>query len=361
MIHPPLFGIDSSPQYTAPRLAGIGTGIFTLIFSLIVIFVPGPKPKEKYETIRIVLDTTPLQDVFNEPGESSGEMAEPFEEISEPVIAETPAIPETPVTSEEKVVEKTIVTETPKQVESPKAAETVKPKVEEPKWTKRTDNDWASRKTMDELLAEQAENRSSSLKDFDESAFDFGSNISESQTQTVQKNKTSEPALSGSAAIATKETNDRQATTSTISGKLESTVVDENVSNALSGISNTEYKEKTYSNSNSTVKMKTAETSGGTSVSMNDGTSRLLQKPKVPRISIPSDLADEINQSITVTISFSVLADGSVPESSVQIIPRSLISDELFSDIAFQLSTWKFDSGSSKATASFAFTIEKKN
>ena len=66
MIRPPLFGKDSSPHYTAPRLAGAGTGGFCIIFFLFVWFAPAPDSKPKYETVRIVLETTPVEEIDTE-------------------------------------------------------------------------------------------------------------------------------------------------------------------------------------------------------------------------------------------------------------------------------------------------------
>jgi len=92
---------------------------------------------------------------------------------------------------------------------------------------------------------------------------------------------------------------------------------------------------------------------------MTDGTSRTLINPKEPKITISAEDARTINGSPTVTITFTVLADGTVPESSVQIVPRSLLTENLVSNIAWQLSNWRFQPGEAKATASFEFTIKK--
>ena len=95
-----------------------------------------------------------------------------------------------------------------------------------------------------------------------------------------------------------------------------------------------------------------------TLVSMQDGSSRTLIKPKKPKINISPEDAKYVDGNPTVTIIFTVMEDGSIPESSIKIRPESLLPSEVSDDIKFQLSNWKFQSGS-RATASFEFTIKK--
>ena len=61
MIRPPLFGKDSSPQYTAPRLSCLCTVVICLIFILLMFIITGTKTKKFSEPIRIVLDPLPVQ------------------------------------------------------------------------------------------------------------------------------------------------------------------------------------------------------------------------------------------------------------------------------------------------------------
>lgn len=381
MIRPPLFGKDSSPQYTAPRVAGMGTAFLTFIFFIFAIFAPGPKQKPKYETVRIVLDTTPVE--LEKQGESAASgIPEPapapqkVEEVSapEPAPVTTPepvkkAIQEAPAPAPKKV-------ETPKA--EPKPASKPAPKAEpkpapkkaeqkpvekQPEYTKRTDNSWETRKSVEDLMAEQAENRTSKSTpttsdpwaQFDDSDDFVPTNAVQNQTKIDSKD-----ALGGSSASSTSKTNERKSTSnSSNSDKNVQTNANLSTKESLSGIANTKFTDKTYTSGNSSVNVKTAETSTGTSISMKDGSSRTLIKPKEPKISISSEAAKSVNGSPTVTISFTVLSDGSVPESSVKIIPASLLTQELIEDIAFQLSTWKFQSGTSNSSASFEFTIKK--
>lgn len=354
MIKPPLFGKDSSPQYTAPRLSAIVTSALTLLFFIVVILVPAPKPEKKPEPIRIVLDTTPLIELEKEFGETSSATDEIASEAAAPVeeeIVEQTSPAFEPVNPEPVIKEPEVPV---KDVEPVKAPE---PKVE-PKYTKRTDNDWNTRKSVDDLLDFSA-NKTTDKTDFDWDSMDFSEGNTSKSNQTVQKKIDSSNALSGSAGTSSSKTSERQSSSQSAESRTEDKS-DSSTSNALKGISKTDYKEKTYSGSNNSVKMKTADTASGTSVSMNDGTNRILLKPMEPKISIPSDLAKDINGEPTVTITFTVLEDGTVPESYIDINPRSLLTKDVLSEITFQLSTWKFQPGNSKATASFAFTIKKQ-
>ena len=216
------------------------------------------------------------------------------------------------------------------------------------------------KKSNEELFEEQQQRKTKPVNQDDIWAqFEEIEGNTSKSNQTVQKKIDSSNALSGSAGTSSSKTSERQSSSQSAESRTEDKS-DSSTSNALKGISKTDYKEKTYSGSNNSVKMKTADTASGTSVSMNDGTNRILLKPREPKISIPSDLAKDINGEPTVTITFTVLEDGTVPESYIDINPRSLLTKDVLSEITFQLSTWKFQPGNSKATASFAFTIKKQ-
>jgi len=385
MIKPPLFGKDSSPQYTAPRVSAIGTAVLTLVFFLCAFIVPAPESKPKYETVRIVLDTTPVleQEKTTESAASGMPESTPAEAIieeapapapepvktveppapaPEPVKAVEPPKP-APVKKTEPAPAKKVETKKAESKPAPKKTES-KPKVEEKKYTTRTDtNSWENKKTMEELMAEQAEQRaskSSSTAPVDPFAqFDdeIPSNV---QTNTVQTQKKVENALGGSAATATSKTTENKASSTVAETKTNNTKADSSTSKALGQIGKTSFQKKTFTSGNSSVDMKIASsTSGQSMVEMTDGSSRTLVKPKEPKISIDPESAKSVEGSPTVTISFTVREDGSVPESSVKIIPASLLPENLKSDIAWQLSTWRFEPGTSTAICSFAFTIKK--
>lgn len=365
MIRPPLFGQDSSPQYTAPRLAAIGTSGFTLIFILLVIFVPAPKPKQKFETVRIVLDSTPIEKISMESGEPSASSSEETAStvIENSVLESAPVespIPETPA----PIIEtpKAIIPAEPKPVQKtePKPESIPKPKVEEPVYTKRPEVQL--KKSVEDLMNEMVEDR----PDFVESEPDWDSMFTDSSNNqtSIQKPVAQriENALSGSSGSSAKKTDTNISRQSIAETKLndDSFETDSKTTSKLKDIASTAFQERTYKGNNSSMKMKTGSSSDGTSISMNDGTSRTLVKPKEPRIQISPDAANSLNQTTTVTIKFTVLADGTVPESSVAFFPSSLLTNDLKADIAFQLSTWHFQPGETNASASFDFTIEKR-
>lgn len=378
MIRPPLFGKDSSPQYTAPRVAAIGTAVFTFIFFIYMIFAPGPDNKPKYETVRIVLDTTPIE--MEKKGESSASgIPEPalqkVEEVSAPEPAPVPApepvkqtVQETPKAEPKpapKPASKPVPKPAPKTEPKPVQKKTeTKPVEKQPQYTKRTDNSWETRKSVEDLMAEQAENRTSKNTATTQdpwAQFDNSEDFVQTNAVQTQKKVDNKSALSGSSATSTSKTTDKQSTSNSAnSSQNVQTKADSSTSSALSGIAKTQFTNKTFVSGNSSVNMKTASSSSGeTSVSMNDGSSRTLVKPKEPKINISSEAAKSVSGSPTVKITFTVMADGTVPESSVKITPASLLTEDLISDIAWQLSMWRFESGDSNATASFDFTIKK--
>ena len=374
MIRPPLFGKDSSPQYTAPRVAAIGTAVFTFIFFVCMFFAPGPNNKPKYETVRIVLDTTPIE--MEKKGESSASgIPEPapqkIEDVSAPEGAPEAAlepvkqtVQETPK-AEPKPAPKPASKPAPKTEPKPVQKKTETKTVEkQPKYTKRTDNSWETRKSVEDLMAEQAEKRTSKSTTTTQdpwAQFDDSDDFVQTNTVQTQKKVDNKSALSGSSATSTSKTNEKQSTSNSAnSSQNVQTKADSSTSSALSGIAKTQFTNKTFVSGNSSVNMKTASSSSGeTSVSMNDGSSRTLVKPKEPKINISSEAAKSVSGSPTVKITFTVMADGTVPESSVKITPSSLLTEELISDIAWQLSMWRFQPGDGNATASFDFTIKK--
>lgn len=362
MIRPPLFGKDSSPQYTAPRVAAIGTAVFTFIFFICMFFAPGPNNKPKYDTVRIVLDTTPIE--MEKEGESSASgIPEPAPQIIEDVSAPegAPAAALEPVKQTVQETPKPAPKTEPKPVQKKTETKTVE---KQPKYTKRTDNSWETRKSVEDLMAEQAEKRTSKSTTTTQdpwAQFDDSDDFVQTNTVQTQKKVDNKSALSGSSATSTSKTNEKQSTSNSAnSSQNVQTKADSSTSSALSGIAKTQFTNKTFVSGNSSVNMKTASSSSGeTSVSMNDGSSRTLVKPKEPKISISSEAAKSVSGSPTVKITFTVMADGTVPESSVKITPASLLTEELISDIAWQLSMWRFQAGDGNATASFDFTIKK--
>ena len=60
MIKYPLFGKDSIPHKTSSFLGIVITAIVTLIFFIVTLFIKFPE-KQKFEVIKITLETTPAK------------------------------------------------------------------------------------------------------------------------------------------------------------------------------------------------------------------------------------------------------------------------------------------------------------
>lgn len=361
MIRPPLFGKDSSPQYTAPRLSAVCTAVLSFLFLLLMFILPGPKNKKINSPVRIILDPLPVEkkELISSPEPPAGlpeiQEAEPI--VSEPV---TPVIPEeSPVPKTEpqkKVIEEpkpVSKTETPK----PSAVQKTEP---QPVPENKKVQPFVPKKSVEELMAEAEAAR---YEKAGETAIDpflsfdqknSGGNDSE---QVYSQDKIENPFSSETAATSSERT------TSSLSSKTEQTnqkeydySTSQQVLDSVNNLRKTNYVKKS-SGSETSASLKTdSQKTNGISVGMDNGSSRVLLYPAEPSIGISDMASKTITEDITVRISFTVLSDGNVVQSGIFISPslNQLITDEIIS----QLSKWKFEAGSGKSTCSFDFSIK---
>lgn len=92
---------------------------------------------------------------------------------------------------------------------------------------------------------------------------------------------------------------------------------------------------------------------------MTDGTPRVLLEPSEPKITLSKEASALIDSTKRLTVSFTVMAGGNVPVTSVKISPDilpSLVSME----IREQISRWRFQAASYDGSAKFDYTIQKQ-
>ena len=93
---------------------------------------------------------------------------------------------------------------------------------------------------------------------------------------------------------------------------------------------------------------------------MTSGNARELLSPAKPVITISAAHAALIDSTRRVTITFTVLASGTVPLSTIEIKPSSMLPLEIQNEIKAQISTWRFATDTSNGQATFEYSIIKE-
>lgn len=203
-------------------------------------------------------------------------------------------------------------------------------------------------KSIEELMAENAQKKKSNAT-WDDSIFgDEGqSSSSQSSTSSVASNKTSQNSVTNTfegLAGSSSETQTVQTASESRYSENSNNSVSASTSQVLSKISSTKYVAK---NSSDTIAY---ETSGVQ-------TSRLLIYPSEPSIVIPKSLENKIERTKTVKISFVVTAEGKVNSKTILIEPVGSLIPEIEREIKAQISLWRFESGKSDGQATFNYSI----
>ena len=363
-----------------PALAGFfGTILVWILIFLFLYFSAllfAPKP---YKSIKIRLDSSqkienkklktenPVQEssaqnakVAQEAKNSSQE-GKAFPPLQPPSASSASpsagAAPATPPASAAKKIEQPKKTSVPATKTAPKAREQAKTAPQQPKMAEQT-----LQKSMEELIAEQ-QTRKTVKKEFDWSQFDDIEGSSSSNQSSVTKIPGSQSmrqsTFSGSAA--TSSSND--SSSASVSSSNSRSSVSQGVSSATANALASAVSAKLYSSSSgglsSSVTANTGSSSDGkVALQMSDGTPRILLEPAEPKIILSPEASALIDSTKRLTVSFTVMASGNVPLSSVRISPDilpSLVSME----IRDQIARWRFQAASYDGTARFEYTIQK--
>jgi hypothetical protein len=89
-----------------------------------------------------------------------------------------------------------------------------------------------------------------------------------------------------------------------------------------------------------------------------DGTQRKLVYPSNPTIILPDNLRKLIDSNRTVTVSFSVKSDGSVPGGLITFTPTAILPAEIRDYLRKEFSSWRFEKGGEDGQAKFLYSIK---
>ncbi len=362
---------DDKTQNQAMRLALLFTLIIWLILFVILAVSPGWNQKKKYKTVKITLAPIEKPEEKVKPEQKIVEKAKVSEEIKQSESAKkSETIKQTqtekksqdskPKTSELQKTDSNSVPKKPENLQSAqkkveKTENSAKPAASEPK---KANIKYA--KSVDELLEEQ--NSVSKSKNFDWDSMDFSENTNSSETgknnsaQNTQKLNNS-ASLSGTAGTKT-DGGGR------ISSETQKTSAGTNASSStlaqLGAISNSEYSSTAAAGLDTVAKGINQHLNGKYSMSMSDGSARILVYPDEPRLKISEEKSKTIDSTRNLTITLKILADGTVPLGGVSFSPASAIDSSVRSELAAQIQTWRFSSAATDGQASFYYSIIKR-
>ena len=359
-----------------PMVAGLVGTILVWILIFLFFYISAlffaPKP---YKTIKIRLDAP--QKVENEKlkTENSVQKAQAnptkgdvsstalTETRSNPVSQDLPAAPSLPTPSLQSPSKNKPAAS---KAASQSKATSGKPEATKPAPTKTVEKpkmvEQQLQKSMEELIVEQ-QSKKSAKKEFDWSQFDeMEGNSSSSNSSAIEKNtpqaSVNPNVFSGSAA-----SSDSQSTATSAASSNNRSSANQSTSaatsSALAGVVSANRYSSSSGNVSSTVSANTGSSSDGkVSLEMSDGKTRILLEPSEPKIELSREAAALIDSTKRLTVSFTVMASGNVPVTSVKISPDilpSLVSNEIREEI----SRWRFQAASYDGIARFEYTIQK--
>ncbi len=346
------FATDET-QRKAVRISILFTGVLWIVLLMILGFAPTFQKKEKYKTVRIMLEPAIEKPVEQKQGVSEA-APPPQEKAQSEQKSETKPQPqkEQSAKAEPKAQQKSQTTSAQNTKQTSKPAE--KP-VSTPAKAKIKYG-----KSVEEQMAETFDNTTKKDVNWD-SVFDDNNSVtnSSSNANTSQKALSAQNALSGSAATASK--NDGPVTSKQANNQTTQTA-SAATKDALSNIRTVQYSDPFLAADgiNATAKIKTVSNNDGRiSMQLTDGSSRVLLDPKKPVILISDEAAKLIDGSHTVTITFKILASGNIPMSSVVFEPAAVLPLEIKSEIVEQISKWRFSAADYDGQARFEYSIIK--
>lgn len=394
MIKLPLFGKDSSPHRTSFVISIIITIILWIGLLIGCFFINPNNDNEKYETVQIILESTPIEEKPEESADSTGDEnvanvsaneAVVDEAATEPV-AETPVenAVENPVTENvesfpvneaqplvEEVAQKVPETKAEPKVEpkpEPKPApkqETPKPVEKKPEPEKPVETvHYDLVKSNEELMAEQLAAKKNKPKPTWEDMFGDDSDADTSSSTpatTQQKVVTNQSTTSGGAATVTETQTQRQTSQTQKNTGNQST--SDSTSEAIKKIGNTPSGQTTDGNrtdDSARNKPGTSSSGSGINITMADGSKRAIREPEKPEISLSRQAQQAVESNVNVIVSFTVQSNGFVSRSSIKFTPASVLAQIIQNEIIEQVSKWVFDPADNPGTANFEYTIKKK-
>ena len=419
MIRLPLFGKDSSPHRTSLIIAIIATIVLWVIMLVSCIFINPNDDKEEFEVVRIILDSTPVEEEPAPQPEVQGEaqanttseVQPEVQEQNQQLVSEEPPSPvieepapepvqepeptPAPVVEAPKPVEKTPekkVTEPkpdpkpepkpePKKPEPKPEQKKPDPKPEPKKETKSAETKTETKqepvpekpvetvhydlvKSAEELWAEQQAAKKNAPKPSWEDMFGDDSDSSDNTsttTTTPQKVVNTQSTTSGGAANVAETQTQRQ--TSQVQKNTGNQTTSDSTSEALKNIGNTQAKQDTGNTPSvdTNTPGNTPASGTGIKIQMSDGSKRSWREPKDPQI-VLSELAEKtVEPNTSVIISFIVQDNGLILRNSSRFTPASKLTSIIQREIIDQISRWIIDPSETETNgveASFKYTIK---
>ncbi|HQL04542.1 MAG TPA: hypothetical protein PLU33_05340 [Treponemataceae bacterium] len=217
--------------------------------------------------------------------------------------------------------------------------------------------------SMEELMAQNSKPVKKEAV-WDESIFESSAVEEQSQAAAVPKINSAEPvqALSGTAASAKKDTaavssvqTTRSASSSQAMSSTEAAL--QNILSAKPGV----YTSQGSDQSKSFETQSSSRSEGdGVSMDLADGSSRLLLYPEKPAIVLSAESEKLINSSRTLTIVFTVLANGTVPPGNISFQPAGILPVSVQTEIRSQIARWRFEEEKSDGQARLTYSINVK-
>jgi hypothetical protein len=338
--------------------------IVLLILSLTI----QPEKETRYEIIQLIFEEETVEDVR--------------EPLIEPVLQEIIEVPEPPrpqALREVSTEKKTEIVSAP--AVKPDTAKAQEIKSQEPKPAVKTEATPAVKtaaapaapvekraepqlvQSMEELMAQNAKPVKKEAV-WDESIFESSAVEQQSQAASVPKSNSNEPvqALSGTAASAQKDTaavssvqTSRTASSSSVMSSTEAAL--QNILSAKPGV----YTSQGNDQSKSFETQSSSRSEGdGVSMDLADGSSRLLLYPAKPAIVLSVESEKLITSSRTLTIVFTVLANGTVPPGNINFQPAGILPVSVQTEIRSQIAQWRFEEEKSDGQARLTYSINVK-
>jgi len=318
-------------QRNEKKIASIGTVVIWLLIALLAFWMPSYSPKPK--PIKITLDSPKQVQRETAPAAPAPAMPAP------PPPAPAAAKPAAPAPSKTA----------PKS--SPQPSKSVKP-VPQPRPEPKL------QKSVEEQMKEMQQKKNTKKEvNWDEMFADAEESTSQPSAPAATATKKVD-ALSGSSASSSSK-GSGSVTSKSYDAKSSSASASSSTSSALSGIKDAKFSMADNGVSSET-NVKSTNSNGKVSLAMSDGTARELLDPKKPVIFLSEEAALKIDATKTVTITFTVTADGRVPVNGIRITPASLLPTIVQNEVSQQISRWRFASASSDGTATFSYTIRKQ-
>ena len=365
MIKQPLFGQDSSPHITSMLISAIATLICWIIFCVLCFVVKFKPAVPEYKEIQIVLSSTPVEEQT-----ATTEQAAAVEQTAVPEVLEGPQVEETTTPEIPKPVETPVAqakVEAPKETPAPAKTQTAATKTQT-KTTNTTTSkttDPSKKVNFDDYqyatdysdFSFNNSSSSSSKSSFDWSQFDDSSSDQEPAVSQKVDKVTTASSTSGSAA-STSTSNQRQTSSSSSSSTSQTSApaASSSTSAAANAIKNTTG--DSASSASATGSGDVQKFSSDLDITWNGGAARKAKGSLSINLTTGSSIKEK---KTTVKIEFIVGEDGYVTPGSVKITPESLLPENVRKEVISQINLWRFNEGTSRSTATFEYTIIKKD